>query len=386
MAESAPMNRTWIVVTGAGLAAVMAFVMMRSSSCAPQPATSASNNTHNQSSGSSTQRADRVATTPVADDASANANASDASARRAQGEVLARGEWGDDAGQLGRRQPQEANPEAPMAFVVQPDGTVVVLDQVNRRLQRYGRDGRPLAPIALSLRAPQDVTLGPGGSLVVTDRLLDERVAVLDADGRERGRIPIVGSGIEHAGNVTGTIVDGDDILLERQHSRVVRAGHTDGTPAVGDAGLRDTLPGRPTRDGSAFLRAGITEPETGRVYVTRFARPSEEHVYTREVRVPMQAVQIHLLDTDRQGTIYLAVAGPDRVAVGQDAAIDAPHRLVLVCLEGSRGAVLGQVTIRANRGAEETYRDFFVMDEGGAVFASRGESGVEYQRYDCRQ
>jgi|LNFM01.1.fsa_nt_gb hypothetical protein len=390
MADSvgnAPQGRRWVALTaGIALLVIAVFVAAKSGSCAPQPSVSASGHTHTNSSGAGEGADDQSRPTALSQaDASASAAESDASRRRGQGEVLARAEWGRDAGQVGRTRPDEANPEAPMAFVVQPDGTVIVLDQVNRRLQRFARDGSLLAPIALSLRAPQDLVLGPNGSLVVTDRLLDERVAVLDADGRERGRIPIVGSGIEHAGNVTSTIVDRDEILLERQHTRLVRAGRTDGTPLVGDAGARDTVPGRPTRDGTAFLRAGITETEAGRVYVTRLARPSEDHVYTRELRVPMQAVQILLLDSDRAGTIYLAVAGPDRTPVGQDAAIDAPHRLVLVCLEGSRGAVLGQVAIRANQGAEETFREFFVPDEGGAVYAARSERGVEYQRYDCR-
>ena len=56
-------------------------------------------------------------------------------------EVVVRADWGSAPGQLGRRGGDESAPEGPMSFAVAPDGGVWVLDQVNRRVVRFGGDG-----------------------------------------------------------------------------------------------------------------------------------------------------------------------------------------------------------------------------------------------------
>ena len=60
-----------------------------------------------------------------------------------RGEVLLRGGWGAKPGMFGRR--DQASRPGPMALAVDSSGRVSILDQVNRRVARYGPRGRLLA-------------------------------------------------------------------------------------------------------------------------------------------------------------------------------------------------------------------------------------------------
>jgi len=304
-----------------------------------------------------------------------------------QGAVIARASWGSGPDQLAHSRPQEANPEAPMSHVVGPDGTIHVLDQVNRRIQRFSRDGRHLGSTAISLLGAQDLALTRDGNYVVLDRLADRTIAIVGQDGRERARLPIVGQGIERTGYVTGMFVDGNDVLLEREHGPLVRVGDSNG----GDTQNREEVPGRPTRDGRAWITAGITEQSEGRLYINAVARPSRDHMYTRELRVPMETRALVMLDSDARGVIYLGALGVPRSSVGTapvtgaDGGTEGNERILLMCIDGATGRPTGQTTLPPNTSADETYRDFTVPDEGGVIYQVRNDQGVEYRRYDCR-
>src|SRR5262245_33049182 len=58
--------------------------------------------------------------------------------RFASGRRVIDARWGSAPGQLGRRRGSEEAPEGPMSFAVGPGGDVLVLDQVNARVQRFG--------------------------------------------------------------------------------------------------------------------------------------------------------------------------------------------------------------------------------------------------------
>jgi hypothetical protein len=312
----------------------------------------------------------------------------DAALQRApQGAVLVRATWGAGADQLGHHRPQEANPEAPMSHIIGPDGTIHVLDQVNRRIQRFSRDGQPLGSTPLSLLGAQDIALTRDGSYVVMDRLADRTIQVLGPDGRERARLPITGEGVERTGNVTGLFVDGNDVLVEREHGPLVRVGDTDGRAAD----PREEVPGRPTRDGRAWISAGITDGPAGRLYLNAVARPSREHMYTREIRVPLETRALVMLDSDRQGTIYLGALGAPRdpassaTASTDASAPAASERVLLLCIDGATGRTIGQSSLPPNTSVDETFREFTALDEGGVVYMVHGEQGVELRRYDCR-
>jgi len=280
--------------------------------------------------------------------------------------------WGSDKNQLGRERPVEGNPEGPMSFTLDPEGRVLVLDQVNGRVVRYGVDGKPESTVPIKLGVPQDIAIGKGGSMAVLDRLSSKVVAIYDEGGALRCQIPLEGEGVPEGGLVTGLFIDKDDVYVEREHGPLVRIGDVEGRPAD----VRSEMPGRPSRDGLSFLKAGISDPGAGRVYVASTDRATNAHRFTRELRAGMPVHAIVLLDTDRKGTIYLAITvepAPETEAV------------LLYCLEPSKGAPVGKAELPANTLPEETFRDMVVLDEGGVLYSLRSESGVSYERYTCQ-
>jgi hypothetical protein len=286
--------------------------------------------------------------------------------------------WGSGPGQLGRDRPQEGNPEAPMSLTLDSLGNAVVLDQVNNRLTRFGKDGKPLGSVPLTVQGAQDVAMARDGTAAVLDRLVDKTVALMDPNGKLLGELPVEGRGIEEGGGVTGVFVDGKDVYVEREHATLVRIGDTAGKADP----ERPEIPGRPTRDGLSFITAGMTEATTGRVYVSSIDRASLAHRFTRELRLGVQLHGLMLLDTDRAGVIYLGAVA--ELPTGQpDPATRAV--ILLTCLDPLDGRPIGKAELPANTSADETFRELTVFDEGGVLFAQRSEQAVTMQRYDCR-
>jgi hypothetical protein len=291
--------------------------------------------------------------------------------------VFVRTTWGSGPGQLGHELPQEANPEAPMSLTVDARGNVLVLDQVNQRLVRFGPDGQPAGTVRVDLRAAQDVATAADGTMAVLDRLGDRTVALLGPDGRERGRLPLEGANVPEGGGVTAVVVDGEDVYVEREHGPLVRIGDTAGRADE----EREEIPGRPTRDGQSYINAGLVDPAAGRVLVNSVERPSKRHRFTRVMQIGLVVSGIVLLDTDRAGTIYLGVLGHS----ANDTSENPTPGVRLLCLDPLQGSVLGAASLPANTTPEETFRDFSVLDEGGVMYAERSAEGVTLRRYDCK-
>ncbi|MEZ4224453.1 MAG: hypothetical protein R3B13_26120 [Polyangiaceae bacterium] len=278
--------------------------------------------------------------------------------------------WGSGPDDLGRERPVEGNPVGPMSFALDGKGTMTVLDGVNGRLVRR-QEGQPTQVQAIDLVNPEDVAVGEDGSAAVLDRFRDKTVAIYDASGKQIGKLPLEGEGVSDTGSVTGVFVDGKDVYVERGHGPLVKLGDTSGATAQ----PRSEIPGRPTRDGLSYLKAGIIDAAAGRVYVVSVERATETHRFTRELRLGSHVNLIVLLDADRKGTIYFAA----EVRGVEDAA-----EVVLYCLDGLTGVPTGSALLPANTLPEESFRDYVVLDEGGVMQALRSESGVSYTRYDC--
>jgi hypothetical protein len=255
---------------------------------------------------------------------------------------------------------------------VDSKGRIVVLDQVNNRLVRFGPDGKPLAEVPIELRTAQDVVVAADGTMAVLERFHEKSVTLYDDSGKMIGSLPLAGEGIDKPGHVTGVIVDGKDVYAEREHGPLVKLGDTSGRPAE----PREELPGRPSRDGKLLLSAGIIQAQAGRAFVSAMDRAAREHRFTRELRMEARILAILLLDSDLAGTIYFATQ------VQQGGGEDV---VILTCLEPANGQPIGQAVMPANTMPEETFRDLAVLDEGGVVYALRTEAGTTYTRYDCQ-
>lgn len=286
------------------------------------------------------------------------------------GEVFVTAAWGGGEGNLGRERPSEASPSGPMSFTVDGRGRVWVLDQVNGRVVRFDERGQVDGTIPVERPNAQDIALADDGTMAVLDRHGEKDVAIYGPDGALAGTLPLEGEGVESAGHVTGVFVDGGDVYVEHEHGPLVRIGSTSGAVAE----PREEVPGRPSRDGRSWLKAGVTDAAAGRAYVVSNERPSGEHRFTRELVLHAPIAMLVLLDSDRQGTIYL----------GAEVDEGGEHAVVLVCLDGSTGAPTGTAILPANTMPEETFRDLVVLDEGGVVYAHRTEDGVTYEEVHC--
>jgi hypothetical protein len=294
-------------------------------------------------------------------------------------EVIAEVEWGSEPSQLGRERPQEANPEAPMSLAVTPLGDIMVLDQVNGRIVRYGPDGKVLGTMPVTQQTPQDITVAKDGTVLVLDRLRDKTVAIIDPYTEElRGELPLKGPGIPEPGLVTGTFVEGDSVYVEREHGALVRIGDLSGKADL----ERPELPGRPTRDGRSYLHARISDAQSGRILINFIDRETGTLRFAREYRLKFEILYITLLDSDRSGVVYLAVAGQMPMGKANPATVPGMR---LYCLEPLEGKVMGQAELLYSAMPEETFRDLVVLDEGGVIYQHRTESGASIRRADCR-
>ena len=290
---------------------------------------------------------------------------SDAGARRDSGPnalVIAR--WGSGRGELGRDRPQEGNPEGPMSLVL-AGRDLLVLDQVNGRLARYDDKGRLLSTSDAPTTA-QDIAVAKDGTVAMVDRLVGKSITLVDANGRKIGELPL--SRVPESGLVTGVMVDGKDVYVEKEHGALVLIGTTDGKPA--DEATE--LSGRPSKDGALLLTAGLSSKPQGRAYLNAFDRKAQALRFARTILFPRPSQAIVLLDSDAKGTIYLGVAAGD------------PGDAHVACLDPGDGHVLGRVVLPLSHTPEEAFRDFTVGDDGTIAFAVRTEDGVQYRTATC--
>lgn len=271
---------------------------------------------------------------------------------------------------MGRERPREGNAEGPLSLGVGPDGKLVVLDQVNKRLVVSRPDGTPEKAVKLPARTPEDIAPAKDGKVAVLDRTHDKAVTIVDGDGNALGKLPLAPELIDKPGAVTGVFVDGDDVYAERKHGACILLGKLSGEAAK----EKVEVPGRPSRDGTFFVSAGITSASTGRVYVAVVDKKTTEQRFTRELRLDMTTPGIALLETDKKGVIYFGVVldypGDDTVRI--------------FCLDPLKGTTLGSIEVPATTQPEEQLRAFTVDDDGGIVHAYVEGGGVTYTRYEC--
>jgi hypothetical protein len=284
------------------------------------------------------------------------------------------GSWGSQSGQFGRRHDPESNPEAPMALAAGAGGELLLLDQVNRRVERY-RGGTRIGSIPLGGDTTQDVAIGSAGRVVLLDRLGDRGVAVYDADGKLLNELPLDQKSVGDSGSVTGVFADRDGIYVERDHGTVVRLGDA--------AGSRDRapeeLPGRPTRDGQLLISAAIADREGGQVAVSAIRRESRQPAWSVTVPLGAPILYLLLLDSDPQGHIYIAAStgreSPEPPFTMLDEAI------VALKLDAG-GAPRGRLLLPPLSEADETFRPLSIDDQGALLFMRATPDGLLVTRH----
>lgn len=307
----------------------------------------------------------------VADAPAASAPLAVAAPDAAAPRVVLRGPWGSGPGQFGRRVASEGAPEAPTSLSVDRSGDVAVLDQVNRRVQRF-RDGRFVGSLPLPTEAAQDLATAADGRVAVLDRLGDPSVTLFDAAGRPSRAVPLVGGPITEGGAVTGLFAAADGLYVEREHRELVRLTDARGEPDPS----RSTLWGRPGRDGATLLRAAIADRPRGMVTVSAASRATGAMDWSRTVTLDGMVLHLVLLDSDRRGRAYLgAVVGLER-----SGAVTDPHAIVVRF--DRAGAPDATLRLPAPPEADELFRPMAIDDEGHVFALSPGPDGLSLVEY----
>lgn len=244
--------------------------------------------------------------------------------------ILLRATWGSGPNELGRSTPSEGAPEGPMSFTVGKDGEVIVLDQVNQRIQIFA-PGKDPQSIPLGKDTYQDIEVRSDGSIAVLDRLVSKSVDVLDRSGKVVASAPLVGPGVEEGGAVTAMFSREDGTWVEVNNGELVRVADASGRPDPD----RPTAPGR-LAAGGAMLRASRTAE--GAVITSEspipgggFSGPS----VLATVAFPMPLMAITALESSPSGVIAIGAFQMREAEAPQTGAAEAAHTVVLLSKDG---------------------------------------------------
>ena len=298
--------------------------------------------------------------------------ASSAGTTNRTGSVVVQGSWGGGLGQFGRKKAAESSPEGPMGLSVAPDGSVLIVDQVNRRIERY-RDGKPVSTTPIGGDTVQDLALLPEGRLAVLDRFVDKGVQIYESDGRLLNDVVLGGQ--TELGSLTGVFADASGVYVEREHGLVLRIADASGNRVTGERELQ----GRPSRDGQLVISAALLERQSGQFLVRAIDRVKGSPVWERVIQLPTPILHMVMLDSDKQGRIYAAAVTALEEQVP-------PYRLTdeaLFAVQlGRDGSERGRLKLPPLHGSDETFRPVSVGDDGSLYVMRSSESGLTVTRY----
>jgi len=260
-----------------------------------------------------------------------------------------------------------------MAITVAADGTLLVLDQINRRVQRW-KDGKLVGSMPFGGDTVQDVVAGPEGRTVLLDRLADRNLQIYDPTGKLLNEVSLVGKGVPEGGGVTAVFADDNGVYVEREHGAVVRIADVNGHPDP----ARPELIGRPSRDGKLLLSAALADRGAGTVSLRAFDRKTSQPVWSTVVSLGAPILHVITLDSDTQGAVYLAASTGAETTTAPFHIVD--EAIVVTRLTG--GQQRGLLTLPPFATADETFRPITVADDGTLYVEYVGENGVEVRRY----
>jgi hypothetical protein len=205
--------------------------------------------------------------------------------------------WDSD---VGRIIGDESASEGPESFTLLPDGSVLVLDQVNQRVLRVEADGRVTGTIELPASTFEDIEQFEGRAVLVLDRLVGRVLRVMDMQGEPLVDVPLEGTGIEHGGSITAVLPRPDGVWLEVDHRHSVRVLDRELRPCQ-----RQVILGRPIADAQS-LRGELDDD--GGVRISTGRRVDREPARTVTLRADAPIERIVWLDTDARGRVYVVL------------------------------------------------------------------------------
>ena len=202
--------------------------------------------------------------------------------------------------QVGRVLGSEADSEGPKSFAVQPDGGVLVLDQVNRRVLDLDAAGSVARSIALPHATFDDVEQVEGRAILALDRLVSKVLLVMDMKGTVLTQIALQGRGIERSGLITAMLPRPDGVWLEVDHRHSVKVLDRSLSPCE-----RQIIPGRPIANAQS-LRAALDG--RGGVQVSTGPRRERDAARTATLTAEAPIHRIVWFDADADGYVHIVL------------------------------------------------------------------------------
>lgn len=312
----------------------------------------------------------QAAVVPVAKAASASGAASPARATSARPAAAAVTKvldvaWGNRVGELGHLRPTEGSAEGPMSFVVDADGRIDVLDQVNERVAIFAHGAASVVPIPG--RTAQDLER-VGDGYVLLDRLVRRALTFVDGAGRILHEVPLVGPGVVEGGGITGLFQRADGTWIEVEHQRLVRVADARGQA---DA-ERPTAQGRFLGEGDAVIEARrFREAEIA----LRVSGPGGAMRALPSVSFAAPVAWISGLEPDAAGRLFLGVVTRAELSGPADP-VRNEHAIAL--LDAGDGRVLARYAVPAQDAPEETFRPVRAGADGALYVLRCTRQGAE--------
>lgn len=279
--------------------------------------------------------------------------------------------FGDGPLDVGRRRDPETAAVGPSAIAIDRDGRLLINDPVHGRVLLLDRDGKPRATIKLPSPTVDDIVALADGSVGVLDRLGEKSVWRVGPDGKPRGEYAIEGGGLREASGTTGLFADPEGGLF-------VEVGHQTLQRVDGPTGPRQTLPGRPRRDGGIYLRCAIADRKAGIVRLDALLRDGTP-AWTVNLPLGAPVLRIRLVDSDLTGSSYVGAEVGLESSTPPYAIVD--QKLVLVGIDPA-GQPRGTLALPTKPAPEETFRELTVGDDGTIYRMVITDQGVTIETY----
>jgi len=263
--------------------------------------------------------------------------------------------WGKGEGQVGLARPTDGLTRGPESLAVAPDGCIVVLDSVNKRLVLLDEAGHRIGTIAIPLAEPRFLAVDDR-VLYVLDCDADRQILAFAWDGTVSNRLPLP----DLPDVVTGLFATPDGPCVEVAHESVLLIADAAVVPSTGGVGPDRTslrqIAGRPV-DPSLSRAARVTfSPGAGVVVeslrIDRRSMTAERTGLFRPSLAHDGAIE-HLVSVDGDGAdglvigarlLEAATPGARPASAGADASPGANPGVLLVAKLDCRSAS-GRVT-----------------------------------------
>jgi len=288
-------------------------------------------------------------------------------------EVVFFAPWGSAAGQLGRRVPEEGAPEGPKSLVVDSQGRVMILDQVNSRVVIV-EDGQAVGEIGIPAVTFEDLRVDEDGKVILLDRLARRSIAIIDSNGNLLGELDLEGLGVSEGGGVTGLFQRRDGTWVEVEHRDLVQVADSEGRASD----ERRRVPGRFWDRAGSYLVARLDGPQAAVVGVRSAARPEPGARLLTRVEFPIRVLHLMALESDHSGMIFLAA----RLArFAERHPFEVLEERIEVVKLSREGAELGRVSLPVSPVALEQFRPFFVTADGTIYHLALDDHGATLRR-----